>query len=142
MKKWLCTEKCIYAKQTIVETNRPLWAMSLRAYKVKSLAIHCSKQDKGIHKFITQCEDYQNTNLFTLPKKPQYLEKNISFNCKVCNGKGFVIVKILNVVQRMNKENPTIRFIKEKCEVCNGRGIIVNDTFRKVCKKEEKETAE
>lgn len=126
-KRWLCINKpkCIYSKEEIIKTKKPLYAMSLRSMEVTSLRVYCKLKEHYIMRYLTECPQYQNYTLFNMPN-PQWLNKEPYNNtCKCCKGKGFVIVKVPTQMQKMSKTGIIERFYSEFCEVCNGRGANV-----------------
>jgi hypothetical protein len=68
MKPMLCTgnkqqKPCLNAQITTTTQKRPLWASSLRAYEVKSLAIYCKAKQQNQIKYVTKCALFQNKTL-------------------------------------------------------------------------------
>ena len=61
MKKWLCTDKpkCLYSdvKINLYVGN---WGNI-----INKLTVYCLKKHKYVLKYVTMCDDYQNTCLFT-----------------------------------------------------------------------------
>lgn len=91
---------------------------------IKHTNVYCRFRHKNIGKFVTECENFCNTTLFTEPKKPEYpYLPPFTNDCEACKGKGFVVVQIPNVEQKFNHP-PKERFEREKCCFCNGEGII------------------
>ena len=64
-------------------------------------SVFCKFHNKNIRKFITLCEYYQNKTLDWINPHPEFLQNKPEFECKICNGNGFVNVKISNQIQKL-----------------------------------------
>lgn len=124
-KTWLClgdkkTPKCIHSKIY----KKTYYSNYGNMKTVLIVECHAENILHFIHKFIVECDKYNNVTLFDSLKKPQFLpKKEYNNECECCKGRGYKIVKIPNVVQRMYKDNPSDRFKREFCVLCNGKGI-------------------
>lgn len=87
MKDWLCLgskklKKCLFAETKITEEYHGI-GMNYFPQRVKVLNVYCMKKHRYVHKFITTCDDFQNSVL-EIPIEEQNINKGSSIhNSKV-----------------------------------------------------------
>ncbi len=93
----------------------------------KDVSIFCNFTQKGVRKYLTTCEHFQNARLFEVIQRiPEYLP-TIPFEelrtCKSCKGKGFVIVKNPEIRYKLDGTRKDM-YEREDCVICEKRGYI------------------
>ena len=80
MKNWLCigdkkNAKCLYAKVTIEEEIRPLYANSSQTHRVKCLTIYCYKRNAYVNQYVTSCPFFANATFESFSPYPLHLRE-------------------------------------------------------------------
>ena len=80
MKTWLCTgnkkdAKCLYAKITIEDEVRPLYASGSQTHRVKCLTVYCYKRKAYVDKYVISCPFFANATLESFSPYPLHLKE-------------------------------------------------------------------